>query len=524
VAFRGFFAVDDVEIANSSRVAAHLGMDPPTNDLGVFGNPTLWVETPLDSGLYAFPSDGSAVEDPAGSGLYAVTLEMDADGLYIIPPGPCELVSVGDRRLLSTPSASMAPIAPGRLLYTPPDGTRLYSPLLGLVGDCWSPENMCFSCRGAIIYDDTWLGLQEMLQDTVYRPELAPWYSTQVPESAEFGGIWVMDVQGLDGTPTQRDVTENAGDGGSPGPQRDGSRRIKFDALLVACSNAGLTHGLQWLKNRLRATNNRTDSVLRYLSAHPGDSGVDPTTLLRELHGVVLTQEPQVTQAVNASRGQHSQATMYRVSWELTATRPFAYSPPLSLAVDWDEIDTVAVEWVHAADCQEPTSCAPMPALFAADCVIDKIAVVATPPPTCGGCMPVSGVQTYVYNVPTFTRPFRTSETSVTTRIVNTGATNVTLQSFWRRCNARSDCDTSQWPLQVTSLPPKAELVLDGISRKYWVNLESKKRRPFGMVDTPTGAPWQPPIIDRSLCWEFVVVAASDASFDVTLVLTDREA
>jgi hypothetical protein len=477
VAFRGYFALNGVEIANSSRVATHLGMDPPTNDLGLLGQ---------------------AVD--------------------------CALTPIAPGRLLAELAPSQELIAPGRLLATPPDGSRLYSPLLALVGDCWSPENMCFGCRGQITYDDSWPGLQAMLGDTIYRPELAPWYSLQVPESAEFGGIWVMDVKGLDGAPGGREVTEMAGSGGAPGPHRDGSRRVQFDALLVACTNAGLTHGLQWLKTQIRATINRPNSTLRYMAAHPGESAADPESLIRELHGVVMTQQPEVTQAVNASRGEHQQATMYRVQWELTATRPYAYGPPVTLPVEWDEIDVTPISWVHAADCRETYSCAPMPALFAEDCAIERIDAVETPPPTCGGCMPVSGIDTYVYEVPTFDRPFRTAETSVTTRVRNTGADNLTLQAFWRRCNARDDCDTDQWPLQVTSLPPDAELILDGITKGYHVYLGGRKRRPYGMVATPKGAPWRPPVIDRSDCWEFVVIAPTAASFDVTLSLTDREA
>lgn len=476
MAFRGYFTLNGVELANSSRVATHLGMDPPTNDLGLLG--------------------------------------QAAD---------CAMVPIAPGRLLAAPAASQAPIAPGRLLYTPPDGARLYSQLLAQMGDCWSPENMCFGCRGSITYDDSWPGLQPWLGDTIYRPELAPWYSTQVPESAEFGGIWVMDVKGIDTAPHQRDITEMAAGGGSAGPARDGSRKIQFDALLVACTNAGLTHGLQWLKTQLRKTVGRPDSTLRYLVAHPGDSAADPDTLVRELHGVVMTQAPDVTDAQNASRGEHQQATMYRVQWELTATRPHAYAPPVNLPVEWDSIAAQPISWVHATDCREPDSCAPMPALFAEDCQLEHIDVVETPPPTCGGCLPVSGVQTYVYRVPTFSKPFRTAETAVTLRVRNTGLANLTLQSFWRVAGSRADCDTDQWPLQVTSLPGDGALIMDAITQDYYVHLGGRNRRPYGIVATPKGAPWRPPVIDRSVAWEFVVIAPTGQPFEIDMALLDRE-
>lgn len=477
MAFRGYFALNGVEIANSSRVVAHIGADIPTSDVGLFGS----------------AEDCTLAPSPEGS-------------------------------LLAIPSDTMRPTAPGSLLATPPDGARLYGPGLALVGDCWTPDTMCFGCRSSVEYDDSWPGLTDLLDDGVYRPELAPWYTSRVPESAEFGGVWVMDVKGLDVTPTSREVTEMAGDGGAPGPSRVPSRKVTFDALLLACSNAGLTYGLQWLATQLRSTADRTDSTLRFLAAHPEHSNTDPAGLLREVHGVVLTSGPEITDQKNAGRGDHHQATMYRVSWELTVSRPHAYSPPIPVPVVWDEIATEPIKWVHAADCRPASVCDDMPALFSDTCEVERITVVNTPPPTCGGCLPVCAVKTRVFEVPTFDYPIRGSETVGTVKVLNTGARSLTLQMWWRRCNALESCDDERFPLQVSGLPAHAELVLDGVSGRYWVNYQGRKRRPFGIVGTPSGAPWRPPIIDRSLCWELVAVTDADAAFDIGLTLADREA
>lgn len=477
MAFRGYFALNGVEIANSSRVAAHIGATVPTSDLGLLS-----------------------------------------------PSADCSLTLTAPGSLLYQIPASSAPIAPGSLLYTPPDGARLYSEGLMVVGDCWDPSNLCFECRSIIEYDDSWEGLPELLDDHIYRPELAPWYSTRVPESAEFGGVWILDVKGLDTSPSQRDITEMAGDGGAAGPHRNTSRKVTFDALLIACSNAGLTWGLQWLNSRLRATNDRTDSVLRYLSAHPEHSAVDPATLVREVHGVVMTQEAQIQQSINAARAEHSQATRYRVSFELTITRPYAYSPPIPVDVAWDSVTVEPIQWVHAADCPKPASCEAMPALFSDECEVEPIEVITSPPPNCGGCLPVCAVDTHVFEVPTFDYPIRSRDTAVSLTVVNNGEQNLTLQAYWRRCNTFQECDDHRFPVQITGLPPTAELILDGIGGRYWVVLDNRKRRPFGMVGTPTGAPWRPPIIDRADCWEFVALSSGDAEFDVTMSLADREA
>lgn len=476
MAFRGYFALNGTEIANSSRVVAHIGATTPTSDLGLLG--------------------GS--ED-------------------------CSVVPSAEGALLGEVPTSSSPTDAGSLLYTPPDGSRLYGPGLALVGDCWTPDNLCFGCRSIIEYDDSWPGLSEFLSDSIYRPELAPWYTTRAPESAEFGGVWVMDVKGLDTTPIQRDVSELAGAGGAAGPHRDAARKVTFEAVLIACSNAGLTYGLQWLTCQLRDTAKRTDSVLRYLAAHPSDSAVDPAGLVREVHGVVLTQEPQIT-AAQTGRGEHSQATTYRVSWELTVTRPYAYTPAIDVPVEWDTIAVEPIRWIHAADCRKPASCEPMPVLFGEGCELDKIEVVTSPPPSCGGCLPVCAVETRIFEIPTFDYPLRCSETAVSLTVRNTGARALTLQGYLRRCNAREDCDDHRWPVQINGLPPQAELILDGIGGRYWAEVGGVKRRPVGIVGTPTGAPWRPPVIDRSLCWELVVISDGDSAFEVGMSLADREA
>lgn len=476
MAFRGYFALDGVEFANSSRVVAHIGANIPTMDLGVFGE-----------------------------------------------PGDCSLTPVVGSPLLADMPASSVPIGPGRLLGTVPDGTRLYGPALGLVGDCWTPDNMCFGCRDAVGFDDSWPALADLLDHSIYRPELAPWYTTRVPESGEFGGVWVMDVKGLDTTPAQRDVTETAGAGGVPGPVRNPSRTVTFDALLIGCTNAGVTYGLQWLTCLLRGTDADDGSTLRYLAAHPGGSTADPVTLIREVHGVVLTQEPQIQDMVNAARHPNTQATVYRVQWTMTVTRPYAYSPPVDVAVDWDTTVVEPIRWLHGADCKTPASCADMPVFLAEGCSVERIEVVSTPPPTCGGCMPVCAVETRLFELPTFDTPYRCRETAVTLRVTNNSEDTLTLQAWYRRRNTREQCNDQLHPVQLTGVPSQGTVVLDGISGGFWLEWAGRKRRPFYMVSTPSGAPWRPAVIDRAQGWELVVVTDGAATFDVGMTLVDRE-
>jgi hypothetical protein len=478
--YRGYFAINGVEIVNSARTAAHLGMSTPTSDAMVWGS-----------------NDCTLTPIPGDPGLYQI-------------PASSVLVTAG--------------------LYSPPDGSARYDPGLIEVGECWTPSDFCSGCRHPVVmFDDTWSGLQAFLGDTVYRPELAPWFMTDAPESGEFGGVWVLDANGFGPVPISRPVTELVGAGGAAGPHRDTSRVLTFTAVLAACSNAGLEYGVSWLDCQLRETKDRTDSVLQYLTAHPDGSAATPNDLRRELHGVLLTKHL----TIDAESGPHRQATMCRVTWELTALHPYSYTPPVTVPVVFDRVETQPIEWVHGAGCDKPGTCDPMPTLFNQDCIPETIDIVATPPPTCGGCLPVCGVLTCVFVLdgpyPAGTRaPSACRPTAVSWTITNNSATQpLTAQTFWRSCAADPECDDALGPTQITGLPPAATLTFDAVTRRYWAAFLSHPRRhyrPVGMVSTPSGSPWEPTLLDRSHCWEFVVLAPDGSDFEVQMSLYDREA
>lgn len=520
MAFRGFFALNGVEIANSSRIAAHLGTDVPTDDLSAFGGTPDpgpdFIENPPGSGLY-LPGD----LDDDGSGLYDPGDLAGLNGLYPVDqPGPCGVYAADGFGAIP---ATAVQISPG--LWAPPDGARRFGPGLYEIGDeCWAPAAICGSCQTTVVFDDSWDGLAAFLNDGTYRVELSPWYTTELPESGEFGGIWVMDVKGLDTTSIERPITATVGNGAVAGPHRDAASTITFDAILIACSNAGVEYGLNWLTCRLRATADNTTTKLRYLNAHPGHSAVDPASLVRERLGVVLTKAPEITEMHVTTPGQHRQADQYRVTWEMTALNPYAYLPAVNVDVDWDVIARQPINWIHAADCKKPETCEAMPVMFSTECVPEEIQVVNTPPPVCGGCLPVSAIDKYSFRVPTMDYAFRCRETAVSMVITNTGEAPLTLKAFWRVCNADVRCDDEQWPLQISGLPASAELHLDGVTGRFWAYYDERKRRPVGVVGTPNGAPWRPPVIDRETCWDFIVQTSSSAEFTVSMSLADREA
>lgn len=633
--FRGWVELDGTELANSSRVIEHVGVEVPTRDLGILSTgadcslvpmrPNRVIDPAMETNVWQnearpgvvwdqtgkgregrnsmrFTTDGTSnvytrTYNPGGGINYFPTNNTDqwrvSAWVYALPtntlavpvtamaactdsngvnatayPGgavvnvaPGQLVQVSAvvtcpagrnriapqiytgvtaggqvlhisdpaiDRLLDDPlpglfeiPSSSVEMMPG--IWSPPDGSRLWGPGIYEIGQCWDINTLCRNCRNVVDYDDSWPGLAAFLGDVIYRPEIAPWYSSRIPESAEFGGVWLMDVQGLDVPGIEREITELAGDGGAPGPARTPSREVTFDAVLLACTNAGLTYGLEWLTSILRATNKRTDATLRYLTAHPGHSTADPASLLREVHGVVLTAGPTIRDSINAGNKQNQQATAYRVSFTLTVTRPHAYSPPISFPVVWDTTEVRPISWVHAADCRKPADCADMPVMFSATCDVETIEVMTSPPPSCGGCMPVGTVTQRVFTVPTFDYPMRTPATVVDLDIRNTGGDPLTLQAYWRICDSDERCDDQLWPLQVSGQPPATSLHLDGVSSRYWIDYDDRRWRPAKIVSTFSGVPWRPPVIDRATCWEFVVISAASATFEVTMTLRDRD-
>ena len=161
--------------------------------------------------------------------------------------------------------------------------------------------------------------------------------------------------------------------------------------------------------------------------------------------------------------------------------------------------------------------------MFSTDCIPENIEIVTSPPPVCGGCLPVSGIDKYSFQVPTQDYPFRCRDTAVSMTITNTGEDSLTLQAFWRVCGTDIRCEDNRWPLQISGLPAGAELHLDGKTGRFWAYYDERVRRPIGVVGTPTGAPWRPPLIDRTVCWEFVVQTASTSEFEMSMTLADRE-
>ena len=199
-----------------------------------------------------------------------------------------------------------------------------------------------------VMTDDSWPGLATWLgrEDDWILPELdedCPWYDPSIPASAEFAGVWPMQVEGLDSTPLDRETIEGAVVGGSFGVDRIPPRVITVEAVFIARSPSGLRYGVEWLGSALRGSNCRDGGGprrLQFLDSAPAmDDRMTPENIQlagnaesRMVVDVVQTGALEIEESFGTWALEGHQPTGVRVSFELTAGVPYIWRTPLSLA------------------------------------------------------------------------------------------------------------------------------------------------------------------------------------------------
>src|SRR5262249_36861937 len=81
--------------------------------------------------------------------------------------------------------------------------------------------------------------------------DLAPWYDPDVPESADFAGLMVLSVDGLDDYPVRRSTTAAVSGGASIGPARAQPRTLTVTGILLGATCCAVDYGLHWLGEAL---------------------------------------------------------------------------------------------------------------------------------------------------------------------------------------------------------------------------------------------------------------------------------
>lgn len=376
-------------------------------------------------------------------------------------------------------------------------------------------------------YDDSWDGLREWLGHGDYTVTGAPWFDPGRAESAEFLGIWPMLIEGLDGLPVQREISESVCDGGSAERHRDTTRRINVSVLLLATSNAGAQYGMNWLSYQLRAGRVAGGLTLEYLSAHPGGSGADPNRLLRQMIDVVMTGSPTIAEYGRGySSDRNRQGTLYRIDFELTAAIPYAYGPATTHLVEWAEDDPNGIVWVEDCPpegglCSTSTSVLTDP--LYPPVILSRPAVpILAGSPAAATCVPLCEGRRRVWQLPTLGPSIGDRVVDVTIENTDTYREVRNLALAWVPCGESRECDRMA-EASISYIPPRGRVTLDGIRGRARAVVAGQEQSAAAVVARTGGGPWRPTLLDPSRCYELVLDTDLDTEVEVSVVSRVRD-
>ncbi|WP_406321875.1 hypothetical protein [Streptomyces sp. NBC_00519] len=331
----------------------------------------------------------------------------------------------------------------------------------------------------------------EMVGDLGYstpEEDEAPWYDSDVPESAEFAGLMVLTVEGLDDYPVRRTVTGGVAGGGAIGPARALPRTITVTALVLGSTCCGVDYGLHWMTEALQGcTGGECDGdCLTVYNCCPGEDMTAEefnAKHRRMLRRVALVEGPTVvsragTGCVNGAC--QSGADILTVEFVLTAATPWLWTDPtavLAVAPPTDD-STDCITWcLHQPDgdeCDGPCRFASCPDPTAA-CTDPRCLAPAPPTPTLPDdtcyCLPLA-VERDCYDLDLTNRPAWSVDVPlITVRAGSTDLRNLTIEIFERSPNdADLSCDeladlsrcSPHSVYHVAFVPAGGALTLDG--------------------------------------------------------------
>lgn len=236
----------------------------------------------------------------------------------------------------------------------------------------------------------------------------APWYDPDVPESADFAGLLVLSVEGLDDFPVRRSVTNSVTGGGVLGPARVQPRTITVTGILLGVTCCAVAYGLHWLGEALQGCDGSgggcEGDCLSFYNCCPGEELAEEVfnqEHRRTLLNAALVEGPTVLSRVGdgCTTGEcQIGADIIEVEMVFTATTPWAWTdvcPTVELPVPTD--DGSCITWCVHPPVGEPAEGCDGPCRLA-DCV-DPTAACADPncqPPA----PPVPGTPSTCYCLP----------------------------------------------------------------------------------------------------------------------------
>lgn len=371
--------------------------------------------------------------------------------------------------------------------------------------------------------------------------DVAPWIDPGVPASADFGGVLVTRLDGLDTTVVEQPTTQASGDGGSAGVRRLPTREIKVEALLAARSSAGLTHGLRWLTRALMgdgcdgtAGEQRDLTFLDYVPEYrqaefPAEVRARGDEAARMVSSVVCTQAPEVQERMGASWLRHDTGhAAVLVEFHLEAMVPQVWrSPRLLLGpvglAGGDEIGTrfqpLNDDGTCPSQCDDdggvltdpahgPLWALPRPAALSASVGCQLLDSRRTVLRVDEGAVPTTGDMLPTIEVATGAQPERH------------------LRFRWVRGWITDDSDEAiscrtAGEAMVTYVPGDSRLLLDGRSGRATVATPDGRTLDATPVTVGrSGAPWRPPRLTCGSAYTLIIDSDPDVSPDLSVTVT----
>lgn len=250
----------------------------------------------------------------------------------------------------------------------------------------------------------------------------APWYDPQVDVSAEFAGLLVLSMTGMDDHPTSRSVTQAVTGGGVFGRQRVAPRTIVVQGVLLGSSCCGVAYGLKWLASALDAcsASGCDGADLQALACCPPVAPTAPTTggwdsgvwddgvwddefgpvilpaWLRTMRRTALISGPTVTRRAGSGCSATCSSDVIFVEFVLSAAEPWQWTTPVEVLSESVPTDAGGcIEWVEVAEgCPSNDACCRLASCTSADGCADPECAVPTPPavasPQSCYCLPLA--------------------------------------------------------------------------------------------------------------------------------------